>query len=132
MRCVICSSTLPDDMNIQCGENGCKAPLCPGDFGVECRTIHKKQLHPLEEAGASTSIMGAVKVLKDKLRAAEGRATIAEGLASHWQEKHREVSLNERARFSALVKFLNAAYPAALNHAERDGLASRADILKES
>ena len=132
MRCVICGSILPDGQASQCGLNGCGAPICPGAFGDECRSVHRKQIHQEEEVAQATSIMGFVKGVKDKLRATEARAAVAEGHVIHWKAVNHATDINWRARFGALVKWMRAAHPEQLKEATASGLCSEKDILPEA
>ena len=130
MRCVICGSILPDGSALQCGLNECRAPLCPSAYGDECRSVHKKQVHPDADLAPATSVMGFVKGLKEKLRAAESRASIAEGHVIHWKTVNHATDVNAKQKFWALIKWLRAVDPQQFNAALEAGLLGKQDVLE--
>lgn len=133
MKCVVCENaveTLDIASPAKCA--ACSAPLCPGDYGIECRKSHNERVHPAQTKGMDMgAVTDFVKALKAQLREAEARATIAEGKAAHWKAVNNETEVNWKARFGALVKWMRAAHPDQLKEAVADGLAKESDILPE-
>lgn len=135
MRCVTCGSIVEkqDPTNrIQCDTAGCGVPLCPESFGAECWATHNKAVHPEKGAMTTGAVRTLIHQLRDKLKASEDRAIFAEGQVSHWMAVNHATDVNWKAKFGALVKWMNVACPEQLDRVERTGLASRADILPEA
>jgi hypothetical protein len=107
MRCASCDSEV---LNNVCKKPGCNTPLCPDDYGVECRQEHDAVRHA-PDVVPSTTARGMVLNERKKAEEASNRA------ARMWAE-----NVHLKARLRGFVKHLEIMAPQALADARRSGV----------